>query len=286
MEAIDLYQEVIGLDANHLLAKLGLAWCVDQAGERDKAITAYRQVIRDAWPRERNLTTAGVGWHSVTAEAAGYLTRLLDPEKDKEEIATLRQQAVQMSYVLRAITPVVVPLRDVSNASDLGDQSAHVLFDADGTGLRKSWTWVNKDAGWLVYTPRGKQVTSALQMFGDVTFWLFWGNGYQAMRALDDDGDGALSGSELVGLSLWQDLNGDGTAQPEEVQPVAKWGIVSLSCLYEWDEPGTESVASSRAGVTFVGGLTRPTYDIVLHSASPFSPIHAAFIKELPVHRR
>jgi hypothetical protein len=33
-----------------------------------------------------------------------------------------------------------------------------------------------KDGGWLVYEPKGKgEVTSGLQLFGGVTFWLFWG---------------------------------------------------------------------------------------------------------------
>jgi hypothetical protein len=40
-------------------------------------------------------------------------------------------------------------------------------------------------------------LTSALQLFGNVTFWMFWSNGFEAMRALDDNQDGTLAGGEL-----------------------------------------------------------------------------------------
>ena len=101
-------------------------------------------------------------------------------------------------------------------------------------------------------------------MFGSVTFWLFWDNGYQAMRALDDDGDGRLAGQELAGLAIWQDRNGNGAAEPGEVKSLASWGIASLSCAYEWDDTNPDSIAFSTAGVMFVDGTTRPTDDIVL----------------------
>ena len=32
-----------------------------------------------------------------------------------------------------------------------------------------------------------------------MTFWLFWENGYHALRALDDNDDGVLRGAERVG---------------------------------------------------------------------------------------
>jgi hypothetical protein len=60
----------------------------------------------------------------ATAEAAGYLIRLLDPEKDKNEIATLRSRSAEADNKLRAITPVVIPLRSASDASALVDCAA------------------------------------------------------------------------------------------------------------------------------------------------------------------
>jgi hypothetical protein len=44
-----------------------------------------------------------------------------------------------------------------------------------------------------------REITSALQLFGNVTFWMFWRDGYAAMSALDDNGDGVLSGDNCRG---------------------------------------------------------------------------------------
>jgi hypothetical protein len=157
-------------------------------------------------------------------------------------------------------------LREGLTALDITDPGARVLFDADGSGVPKRWTWITPDAGWLVYDQRGtRDVGSALQMFGSVTFWLFWENGYRALRALDDNGDRRLTGTELTSLAIWRDRNRNGLSEPGEVQPVAAWGIVSLSCEYEIDATHPDEIPFSPSGVIFRDGSSRPTFDVSLH---------------------
>jgi tetratricopeptide (TPR) repeat protein len=265
--AVLQYQEAIALAPDNAVARLGLAWAYQQSKDVAKAIAAYRAAIDVAWPQERD-RTAIMGWLSVTEEASRYLVPLLDPAKDKEEIAKLRGYSEQLERMARAITPIVIPLGGRLAVEDLVDRSAAVAFDADGSGLRRSWTWITPDAGWLVFDPHQRsQIQSGLQMFGSVTFWLFWDNGYEAMRSLDDDCDGRLRGAELAGLAIWRDANGNGVSEPGEVAPLAAWDIVELSC--EAAGPGPDDdpklvTACSPAGVRFADGSTRPTYDIVL----------------------
>lgn len=264
-KAIKRYAEAVKMAPDNLTAALGYAWCLDQSGDKDKAVKEYRKVIEAGWQKEKDMKRAPLGWHSVTAEAAGYLIPLLDKEKDKEEIQTLQARIAKLSTVPRPVTPVVIPLRDSLTVHDLEDRSASVPFDADGTGLQKRWTWITKDAGWLVYDPRGTgQVTSGLQFFGGVTFWMFWDNGYQALAALDDDGDGVLTGKELQGLAIWQDKNGDGICDPGELKSLSELGIVAISCRYERDSQHPDRIAFSPRGVIFRDGSSRPTYDIIL----------------------
>ncbi|HWN99863.1 MAG TPA: hypothetical protein VNS63_11395 [Blastocatellia bacterium] len=265
-KALEWYERVLKLAPDNLPAALGHAWCTEQSGRRREAATEYRKVINAAWKKEKDLKQADIGWHSVTAEAAGYLIPLLDREKDKQEIDVLQQRIKQMETVLRPITPLVIPLRDGLSVCGLEDRSANVYFDADGTGVKKSWTWITKDAGWLVYDPHSTgRVGSALQMFGSVTFWMFWENGYEALAALDDDGDGMLAGRELQGLAIWQDVNGNGVSEHGEVKALDDWGIVALSCRYVVN--GSGRIPYSPRGVSFSDGSNRPTYDVILHRA-------------------
>jgi tetratricopeptide (TPR) repeat protein len=266
-KAIQRYQEAIALAPDNAIARLGLAWAYQQSKDIPKAIAAYRTAIEVAWPQERD-KTALMGWLSVTEEASRYLVPLLNPAGDKEEIAKLRRYSEQLEKMARAITPIVIPSGGRLSVEDLVDRSAVVTFDADGSGLRRSWTWITPDAGWLVFDPhQRRQIQSGLQLFGSVTFWLFWDNGYEALRSLDDDGDGRLRGAELAGLAIWRDLNGNGISEPGEVTPVAAWGIVELSCGAVGPGPDDDAkllTAFSPAGVRFADGTTRPTYDIVL----------------------
>jgi tetratricopeptide (TPR) repeat protein len=263
--AIEQYEEALKLDPGNLTAALGHAWCVEQSGDKERAIKEYREVIETAWVKEKDLTRAPLGWHSVTAEAAGYLIPLLDKDKDRAEIDVLQARIKRMSSVPRPITPIAVPLRDGLTASDLEDRSARVTFDADGTGLKKSWTWITNDAGWLVYDPHGTgEIGSALQMFGSVTFWMFWENGYQALAALDNDGNGILAGRELQGLAIWQDIDGDGVSDRGEVRRLVEWGIVGISCRYVRDGKHPDGIAYSPRGIYFRDGSIRPSYDFIL----------------------
>jgi hypothetical protein len=267
-KAIERYEEGIKLAPDNLAGRLGYAWCIEQSGRKGEAVEEYRKVIKAAWMSDKDLTYGPMYGQTITAEAAGCLIALLDNDKDKAEISTLRIRMTRMKTLPRPISPIVIPLRAGLKASELEDRSASIAFDADGTGLQKRWTWITKDAGWLVNDPHhtGK-VTSALQFFGNVTFWMFWENGYQALAALDDDRDGMLTGKELDGLAIWQDFNHNGISDPGEVKPLAEWGIVAISCGYVTDTTHPDRIAYSPRGVLFRDGSNRPTYDIILHPA-------------------
>ena len=272
--ALQRYREALGIAPGHLTAKLGLGWSLIQAGERTAAIDVLREVVEAGWEVDRKprSSTAGPlgpmhGQPFLTEEAIAYLVPLLDPVKDAGEIATLTRRASELARRGRWITPIVIPRADGLTAYDIADDEASVLFDADGSGIPKRWTWIRSNAAWLVFDRRGTgQVSSSLQLFGSVTFWLFWPTGYHALRALDDDGDGAIRGPELEGLALWHDRNGNGVSERGEVQPLAAWGIVALSTAYEHDPAHPDEIAWSPRGVTLVDGTARPTYDLILRT--------------------
>ena len=262
-KAIDGYKTVVKLKSDHSLARLGLAWCLEQAGKKEEAITRYRKLIKDTLPADRKSRNRYDGLPTISTEATRYLIDLLDPEKDAKEIARLKEQAeTTEENIPRVITPVAVALSKTLAPEAFVDSNAAVAFDLDGSGIQRQWQWITPDAAWLVYDEgdTGK-ITSALQMFGNVTFWLFWEDGYAAMAALDDNADGRLRGSELRHLALWRDRNQNGISDPSEVKPLAAHGIVELDCTAQTGESGMPYNVN---GVTFADGTTRPTCDVIL----------------------
>ena len=264
-KAIAQYEAALALDPRNLLARLGYAWTLEHAGEKTPAIEEYRRVIREAWRTEETAQRDLPEDRFFTYEAADYLIPLLDPVRDAAEIAELRtRQKSLKERPARAITPVVIPLADNMPAEAIAAPQARVAFDADGSGVRRQWTWISPEAGWLVHDPhRRGEITSALQWFGNVTFWLFWTNGFEALAALDDNGDGELAGDELRNFAIWQDRNSDGVSNPGEVQPLAHHRVVALSCRYADGDRVTFAAVAPR-GVRLANGRTRPAYDVLL----------------------
>lgn len=163
-----------------------------------------------------------------------------------------------------AITPIVLdlagrPLRELQTTNA-------VAFDLDGTGRPQKWNWINPDVGLLAWDPQGTgMITSGRQLFGSVSWWLFFDNGYQALDTLDNDRNGELTGAELDGLVLWFDRNENGTSDAGEVVPIGECGIVSLSCR----ATGVEGVSPTNAtGVHMKDGRVLPSFDWIASSAA------------------
>jgi hypothetical protein len=95
-------------------------------------------------------------------------------------------------------------------------------------------------------------------MIGQRTWSVFWSDGFEALRALDDNRDGELTDGELGGLALWRDENRNGVSDPGEVLPANVHGIAGLAVR---GEPTRRGLITAPDGVRFDDGRTRPLYD-------------------------
>lgn len=253
-KAIAAYARTAQLDPSLFSARLSYGWALEQAGEKGKAIGVYRALVKQAWPEEKK---RGSSWgRSVSREAAGYLIGLLDQSKDAAEIASLEQIRAEAAKLPRMMTPVLVPLEEAP-FEELVDANSPVRFDLDGSGRQLRWGWLTPKAAWLVFLEKRERVESALQLFGSVSFLAFWENGYEALSALDEDGDGLLQGRELRGLKLWRDADCDGVSSPDELLTLEAAGITALDTRCQRRDGYLESVR----GVRYRDGRSGPSYD-------------------------
>lgn len=263
--ALKNYAILLDLDSKHGTGRLGYGWCLEQSGEVEKAIKQYREVIEAGWKEEKQMQVAGLGWHSLVAESARYLMPHLDKKNDAAEIATLNERISYVQRLPRPVTPIAIPLKDNLTLQDIEDHNRAVNFDADGTGIAKDWTWISNQAAWLVSDPhQRRQVDSAIQLFGNTTWWLFWDNGYEPLAALDNNCDGKLTGGELKGLALWHDTNCNGVSEEGEVRSLVDHGIVALSCHAKPVTNRKDGSMVSQQGVTFADRTVRSTFDVIL----------------------
>lgn len=254
--ALGHYTRALEIDSANLRARLGLAYVLDRMNREGEARRELRRIIKQGLPR---LQAEQSEWedHAVLTEAAAHLSHLAESESDRARIARL-QARLEASRPVVYVTPVVVPLTNAP-FDTLVDNASDVSFDFAGTGDARVQGWLTPDAAWLVWDPEWRgDIRSGFDMIGARTWSVFWNDGFEALRALDDNRDGELTGAELGGLALWRDQNGNGVSDPGEVLPANVHGIVSLSVSGQPTRPGLITAVD---GVQFDDGRTRPLYD-------------------------
>ena len=161
--------------------------------------------------------------------------------------------------LIQLISPIVMSLQGEKDLTALLDPDARVGFDLRGFGQRQRWSWVRPNLGLLVWDPqRTGMITSGRQLFGNYTFQVAWATGYDALAALDDDGDGWLRGKELDSLRVWFDRNSDGISAPDEVLDLADCGIIGIAVKAD----GMAGIHPTNSrGLRMTDGRTLPTWD-------------------------
>jgi len=130
-------------------------------------------------------------------------------------------------------TPIMLDLNG-DGVQTLG-LDAGVQFDVRANGLPMQTGWVSAQDGLLVMDSNADgNINDGSELFGSSTL-LADGtraqDGYQALAALDSNGDGMISRQDAVftQLRVWVDANSDGLSAPDELRTLDGWGIASIS---------------------------------------------------------
>ena len=238
---------------------------------KETYLLAYNQSIRQDLERE-HLPLEGLRG-IISYEAGSAFVRLWEAEEDvpqdvRDKIASIKANLATLEELpFGAITPIVLNLEEHSSLAELLAPGRVVSFDLDGDGRVEARPWVRPTTGFLVRdNDRDGRITSGREMFGSVTWWMFFPNGYRAMDMLDDNRDGWLGPGELEGISVWFDRNSNGVSDTGEVVSVESLGITAIATRptgYDGKSP------MCTAGLKLRDGRTRPTYDWIAPAAKP-----------------
>lgn len=222
-------------------------------------LAAYDAAVTDDL-KQKTRAMSGT-WESWISVEAGDGVKRLAPNHPRSKEITARLAQIN-ALPAAAITPLIFSLTEAKPLDNLLAPERVVGFDLYGTGTPKQrWSWVQPDTAFLVWQPDGKSpIRSGRQLFGSATWWMMFKDAYAALSALDNDGDGWLTGKELNGLAVWQDRNQNGKWDAGETTPLTTVGVVGLATQ------STQTVGDSLAnpaGLRMNDGRTLPTYDWV-----------------------
>jgi tetratricopeptide (TPR) repeat protein len=291
------YAKAVKLDPKNPKALLGLAWMYEEAAKeqkpigelvaggldklpeaeqgavkefargadqwREKAIAAYRQAYELTAPSDAKKRFLGPGSDLlISVDAGSALERLLGEDDDdavKAELAKIKKHIASLQRLPRAVTPIVFSLAKAAPLEALLQADTTVAFDLDGDGIARQWPWVKAETSILVWDPkRTGRIEDGRQLFGSVTWWIFWNHGYEPLAALDNDRDGWLTGDELAGLAVWRDRNTNGRSEAGEVTPLAQLPVRRISVRSTTDQNGQRM---NTHGLQLDDGRRLPTYD-------------------------
>ncbi|MEX2213697.1 MAG: hypothetical protein WD768_06195 [Phycisphaeraceae bacterium] len=238
-------------------------------------LAAYEASFKDDVKKLPKLESIDDRNDLVSYEAAKQYVALVtgrgirQAEQGKVRTCKLYVSNVEKKEVVFFITPIVFSLEEHREMADLLQPDASVPFDLNGDGVGERWPWVKPTTGFLVWDPKGTgRITSGRQMFGSVTWWLFWKDGYEAMSALDDNRDGELRGEELKGIAVWFDRNTNGISEEGEVTAIEHLDVeaILVRATATVQHNGLTSPTNPK-GLRFSNGRVVPTYDWVTRSS-------------------
>ena len=287
------FYQAIALDPNNALYHLGQASLGEQYFEflqeaspapmpralaslivnsiREMYFLAYELSVQADLEREW-LPISGLNG-IVSYEAGSAFVRLWEGEQDlpqdvQEKIASIKANLATLEELpLGAITPIVLSLEENSSLAELLAPAQTVSFDLDGDGRVEARPWVRPTTGFLVRdNDRDGRITSGREMFGSVTWWMFFPNGYRALDVLDDSRDGWLEAGELEGISVWFDRNSNGVSDTGELVSLESLGISSIATRATGHD-GQSPMCTS--GLKLKDGRTLATYDWIAPAVKP-----------------
>lgn len=121
--------------------------------------------------------------------------------------------------------------------------------------------WLEKGGGdgFLVWDVDGDgQITSGKELFSefDINGYERFANGFEKLaHYFDKDGDGVVTGEELVGLMIWVDEDADGQTDPGELRELADYRITSLKTGFD-----PKTMESSFSELQHIGESRRRAY--------------------------
>ena len=146
-------------------------------------------------------------------------------------------------------------------------------FDGDGTDENVT-DWFGSSDGILVDTTKITGEIDGTALFGDQGGE--YAHGYEKLSLHDANGDGVVSGDELVGLALWID-DGDASLEAGELHSLARYAITSISTQMGVDaRVGCDQLPSERTDRRYLRRISgSPLSDCRIHNHS--GPSQLAF---------
>ena len=165
-------------------------------------------------------------------------------------------------------TPIILDLDGMGVATTLASQSS-AMFDIDGDGIADDTSWIGATEAFLFLDRDRNGTVSGIAELSFIDDVAGAHSDLEGLRAFDSNTDGSLSAGDIrfTDFGVWQDSNGDGTAQGTEVLSLSAANVRSINLAATATEAAWEfgsTVIVNRGLYTRTDGTAMEYADAVL----------------------
>ncbi|MDX4012783.1 calcium-binding protein [Aliarcobacter skirrowii] len=128
---------------------------------------------------------------------------------------------------VRSYDPLILDLNG-DGVKTISQQTSKAFFDLSGDGMSEQTGWVDSNDGLLVYDKNGNgKIDDISELFGNANQ-----SGFSELKQLfDANNDNLIDDKDInfSSLKVWQDINGDGISQENELKTLNELGITSIN---------------------------------------------------------
>ncbi len=166
------------------------------------------------------------------------------------EMIEFQGKYVNINVFVKFMDPIVLDLN--GDGLDLRSIEDGVVYDIKGDGSEVQTGFVQGDDALLFFDSDGNgYCSSGTELFGNQEGDA---NGFAELSSYDENNDGVINSADSVykDLKVWNDLNGDGKSQLDEIRTLEEAGVSELSLEYE-----DTSIENAGNVITQQGTFTR-----------------------------
>ena len=150
-------------------------------------------------------------------------------------------------------------------------EGSQAYFDLDGDGFATRTAWLKGDDGFLALDRnQDGKINDIGELFGSPER-----TGYDELGDLDSNADGIIDASDerFADLKIWQDKNGDGVSQANELRALTEAGIASIDLTHRdvQAQQGSDAQIARQGTFTWADGSQGIATDVLFSSNATFS---------------
>lgn len=185
-----------------------------------------------------------------------------------ELIRNLQDTFALTKNTVNIYSPLVLDL-DGDGVETVSWQQKEIYFDHAADGFAERTAWAGKDDGILVRDLNGNgRIDTGRELFGDNTLvaGVAAASGYEALKALNSNGDGLISSADAAWsqLKVWKDANSNGITEAGELLTMADAKVKNIRLNYtQSDFVDAQGNAHLQEGTYLrTDGVVRKTSDV------------------------